>query len=156
MPDLQPAQEFLNTDDIGVKLAIAVNGFFVLFFLISPLLGGVIHRGVRNRWALSVGTAMALLVFNIVFLGLNYLLRGAFTREMATTPQLVDPITITGLIAGLIAGLLVGAGLWWYFTKPPSQLDREAAALQASEITSPTDERRLARIQKRGTAARRR
>lgn len=73
----------IDIDAAAAAVGVAVQGFFVLFFVISPIAGGVMHRQIKRRSTLILATMLALLAFNGLWVGLTYLLQQRGTWSAA-------------------------------------------------------------------------
>lgn len=65
----------LDPVSLGAQLAVAVQGFFVLFFVVSPILGGIVARQVGKSSTAVMVWSIGFLVLVVVNFGLNFGLR---------------------------------------------------------------------------------
>lgn len=60
-------------DDIAVKFTFALQGILVMFFVVSPLMGKLIHHGVAKASSLVLVVCTMLLIGNLMYMGMVYI-----------------------------------------------------------------------------------
>ncbi len=107
----------LNIQEAQEVLTVAVGGTLVIFFVISPIIGGVIARRLGRAYATTIITCSMMLVFSVTFVGLHQILPSLSQLE----PQ--SPIIFgASLLASLTLALAVALLLRWHFTESPISL----------------------------------
>ena len=101
-------QQFINTNDLFVTILLVVQAVLILFFVVSPIGGALIARGIAKKTDHFLMLAVMLMVFNGVFAGVTYYLQTQ-----------LDEATLTDTVASLIgvgAALFVSlpVGLWLF------------------------------------------
>jgi MFS family permease len=125
----------LNPAELGENVTIAILGFFVLFFIISPIVGGIMARRIGRRWAFSMITGSMVLTFSIVFVALFFFLLPNSLDLSA------DQLSIISMAVAFGAAAFVGVyARWWLgVDSGPSLLEKEFEEL---EVDMPFDARR--------------
>ena len=133
--------QFIDTNELAVAVAVAVQAFLVLFWIISPLMGSIMWKGIRRGPVFVLILMLSLLVFNILFVGLTYLLQ----QQMADTPAGILAVTLTALIV-----IPSSAYAIWLNRDTDTGLQREIKHLNQEHIVaSPFEERRRERLKKK-------
>jgi len=138
-------QPFINPNELAEKLAFAVRWLFLLFFIISPIMGYLMARQIAKRsnqvivWSVMVG------LLNVIMAGGYFIL-----REQIPVDRLPD-WTLAALtsVGGTCISLLAGKYLKWWLEPPgPSEFEREFLNLKPEEM-SPLDVRRVQEMERR-------
>ena len=129
------------------QVAFAVGGFFLLFFVISPIVGMLIHRWIRKRATWVFIACVVTFLIQVLTIGLFYILRFRFFIPLPDIPLLL----LCGTFA-LVASLLSGRYLaWWLDGEEKSLLQVEFESLTEEEML-PFDHRKRAHLKRRDKA----
>src|SRR5262245_57231276 len=92
-----------NPTDLSFRLALAVQGTFIIFFVVSPIMGYLLARGIKNRTSFVISWCAGTLLVLVGSFGLNLLLRRVIPVE-----NLSDiGVSILSGIAAIAAGILL-------------------------------------------------
>ena len=108
-------EQFIDVNDLGVTLVLAVQAFFVLFWIISPIMGAIMAKAIENRTNSAMALGAFLLVFNLTFVGMTYFIRKAIPEERLST----TPLNLLSIVGALALALIVGRYVLWVLTPPP-------------------------------------
>jgi hypothetical protein len=114
----------INVDELAVAAAIAVQAVMVMFFVISPLMGSVMWAGARKRKNSVLVLSLSLLIFNLTFVGLTFLLQRAINDS-----SLDHAITFSSLAVAALLMFLSGRYLYWVMS-PSNPKDLMEAELR--------------------------
>lgn len=92
-------------NDLALRFALAVQGFLVLFFVISPLMGNLIHKGVARRSTQVLVVCVMALIGNLVYMMMVHLLR-----------QFV-PVTAISDFAWIVLSFLTAMSISWLIAR---------------------------------------
>lgn len=138
-------QPFIDFNDLAAQLAFAVQGFFVLFLVISPVMGYLMARQIANRTNQVIVWSVMVLLLNGVMMGGYVILRDHIPDEYLADWMLAA-LTSVG---GASSSILVGKYLRWWLEPPgPSEFEREFAQMKPEDM-SPIDIRRQQEIERR-------
>lgn len=132
--------QFIDVNEATAAVVIAVQGFFILFFVVSPLVGSVMHAQARRRKNSVLILGIMLLLFNLVFAGLTFIL-----QRWVGDAALNQAIAISSIAVALMVSVVVG----WYLSilarRMPSLLEQELRALAARDpaTLAPFEQQRL-------------
>lgn len=131
---------------IALQFALAVQGVLVLFFVISPVMGSLIHRGVAKRSTLVLVVCTMIVIGNLVYMGMVYIVR-------QTIPQSVIPDLIWIILSFCTAfsiSVLIGRYLNWLLGdhEIPAVWVREYEELSEADMM-PFDRRRKREMERR-------
>lgn len=104
----------LNTDDIGLRLAFAIQGTFILFFVVSPIMGYLFTRQIKNRTRVVIGVCLGMLMTILSNMGLNLLL-------LRLLPEGTLPdwgIALLSFAASGAIGMIVARYILWVMADP--------------------------------------
>lgn len=131
----------LDQHEALLALFAAVQGAFVLFFIISPLGGMMIGKGVKGRQGKILMLGIAFLVFNGVFAALTYLVQKRLS---------VDKAVIIGISGAIVAALMAVGYMRQFVGTGRSALAEELKTLKSDRPASSTfEERRRRRLKKK-------
>ncbi|MCU0513853.1 MAG: hypothetical protein MUE40_14940 [Anaerolineae bacterium] len=113
MNELQTATG-LQQADLAAQVAFAIQGTLIVFFVVAPVLGWLLARGVARRANAVLAWCCAVLVVLVGSFGLNWLLRRAIP------PAQLPDVAVHGLslAAALASGLLLARYLLWLLAEP--------------------------------------
>ena len=135
--------DLVQDGQITLALAILVQLVFVLFFVIAPVGGMLLARGMRRYSPAHIITIMVtVLVFNVVFVGVGMLLRNGLPR---TDPGL-DTVGMISLVVALVAAGLAAYVARLFLSGPP---EYDISKISDHEDPLSFGEKRRQRIQKR-------
>jgi hypothetical protein len=150
--------EFVDSNGVLFTLVLAVQGVFVLVFLIAPLGGFLFTKGVQKKADLTLILGVMLLTFNGLFAGITYFLQNRVAEGTVSD----QTAAILGLIVGVAIAGMVGMYLRSLFIyQPPTALDLELEMLAQDEGDDEEDsgtifdQRRRERRKKRAQRGRR-
>lgn len=148
MPEAQQAAETfgLQIDTLMITLVAAVQAFFVLFFIISPIAGMLMGHAIKKRASLVIMTMLSLLAFNLAFIGTAYTLD---TTTLNVTLNESSRLVIALAVAfGAAVFVLYTAAL--FLAEPGSLMEDpdHMPDLPASGLSF--EQKRKERLQKRG------
>jgi len=133
-------------DDLATRVALAVQGFLILFFVISPLMGKLIHTGIDKFSSLVLIVCTMFIVGNLSYMGMVY----------AVYPLIPDGvihplawITLSFFTAFSLS-VLVGRYMNWYFSDNinPAVWVQEYEELTEADMM-PFDRRRKREMERR-------
>lgn len=134
----------ISSSDVGL----AVMGTLVLFFVISPALGYMMAREVQRRPLVIFVIGVMLLLSNVTFGALVYVLPRTLPESTSSTL-----IILISLGAGFLLALAVGAYLSWSFAPPGSAVQDERKNIAKATYTegqlNSFQEKRLERLKRR-------
>lgn len=134
-------EQFIDTNGLAVAVAVTVQAFLVLFWIISPLMGFIMWKGIRRGPIFVLILMLSLLAFNVLFVGLTYLLK----QQMADTPAGILAVTLTALIVIPFSAYAI-----WLNRDTDTGLQREIKYLNQEHIAaSPFEEKRRERLKKK-------
>lgn len=107
----------LDTQELQDVLTVAIGGTLIIFFIISPIIGGIIARRLGRAYAMTIITSSMMVVFSVTFVGLNQTLPD-LTQLDARSPIIYG----ASLVAALSLALAVALFLRWHFTESPISL----------------------------------
>lgn len=130
------------------ELGLVVAGTMLLFFVISPAMGYMMARQVRRRPLVIFVIGVMLLLSNVTFGALVYLLPRTLPESTSSTV-----IILISLGAGFLLALAVGAYLSWTFAPPGSAVQDERKNIAKATYThgqlNSFQEKRLERLKRR-------
>lgn len=136
---------FVDLDSLETMLIFGVQGILIIFWVISPIGGFIMARAIRQRSTSVLILAGMILIFNVLFVDLTYLL----TTEYEVTD---DPALRIALATALIVSLLLGVFTLYLYRSEKSVLDQEMTNLINNETISSDfspQKRRQERLQRR-------
>lgn len=138
---------FGDLSGIWPAVRTAVSGVLVLFFIISPIVGGLWARQIRNRTTLVIAGGLFLLLADVIFTVVV-----ALGREAASPADVSDiELFIIGLLIGVVIAWPVTRALAWAMDGPPAyDPTGELRHLNTPQATlMPQQEKRIKRLQKK-------
>lgn len=104
----------VNPMDMGARVALAVQGTLIIFFIVSPVMGFLLARGIQSRVNFVLSWCVGMFVTLVGGFGMNLLLRRAIPVE--TMSNLA--ITLLSAAASLAFGILLARYLTWWMGEP--------------------------------------
>jgi len=111
-------ERFIDTNELGLAVVYAVQGFLLLFFVISPIGGAFIAGKIRRRSTSVIIMACLAIIFNVLFVGLTYLL-----QDRDTLPE--QSALLVGLAAAIIITAILGGLTFWLYHDEQSAIEQE-------------------------------
>lgn len=124
-------ERLIDVDETTTAVVIAVQGFFILFFVVSPMVGSVMHAEARKRKNSVLVLGIMLLLFNLIFAGLTFVL-----QRWIGTPALNQAIAISSVLLAALVSILVGWYLSIYARRGPSLMEQELRYLASRDPAS--------------------
>jgi len=133
-------------NDFALEIALAVQGILVIFFIISPLMGKLIHQGVAKFSSLVLIVCSMFIVGNLTYMGMVY---GVYRLVPDGTIHPLLWITLSFFVAFSLS-ILVGRYLNWYFSDNfnPAVWVQEYEELTDADMM-PFDRRRKREMERR-------
>jgi hypothetical protein len=133
---------FIDLDQLSTTLVIAVQATLLIFFIISPMMGGIWARFTRNRTTHVINIALCLLGFNLLFVALS--------KALESQDALSDhAATIISLALSSIFSIGIGATLIWIQSRDSDPIADERANLDRDNIPANVfEEKRRERLKK--------
>ncbi len=138
-------ERFIDVNNLSLTLTLAVQGVVILFWVVSPFVGGIMAKGVKRRPNATLIIGLSLLVFNLLFVGLTYILQKA-----RGDPNLNTAISVSSLAIALAVAMVLARYLNWMMKPAPSLMDEELRYLISRDQTSlaPFEQKRLEQLKK--------
>jgi predicted permease len=141
---------------LPIKVIMGVIGYFIIFFVVSPVGGFLLQREVDKRTAAVVIFGVSLGIFNIIFVGIAFFLPLMYPEDEV----LANWSGIVGFLAGLIVSVFVGmymtyldeSGSKTALEEEMENIDKE---LQEDELRFTFEDNRRERLKKRKKRGRR-
>lgn len=116
--------------NLAVKFALVVQGVLVLFFVISPLMGKLIHQGIAKFSSLVLIVCTMFVVGNLSYMGMVYVI------YRSLPPDIFNPFVwiLLSFLVAFSLSLLVGRYMNWYLS------DNFNRAIWTQEYDSLTDD----------------
>ena len=148
MSEAQQAANVLgfDIDAMMIALSLAVQAFFVLFFVISPIAGMLMGQVIKKRSSLVVMTMLSLLTFNLTFVGVLYFLNGETLSDTFTDSSQL----IIGLAAAFVVALFTLYGSAMFLAEPEKMTENITQMQDSRTADFGFQQRRMERLKKRG------
>lgn len=133
-------------NELALKLALAVQGVLVLFFVVSPLMGGLIHRQVAKRSTLVMVVAVMALIGNLIYMAMVHIAR----RHIPETAISDFAWILMSFLTAFSISWLVARYLYWILSDNfyPAEWVREYEELTDEDML-PFDRRRKQEMERR-------
>ena len=133
-------------DNLGIQVALAFQGMLILFFFISPFVGGLIHRGIAKASSLVLIVCSMLLIGNLVYMGMVYVVYRLLPVGV------IHPFVwiILSFATAYSLAVLIGRYLNWLMSDnyDPAVWVKEYEALSDADLM-PFDRRRKQEMERR-------
>jgi hypothetical protein len=100
--------------DIAERLVFAIQGTLILFFVVSPIMGYIIARQIKDRTRVVIGVCMGMLIVIVGNMGLNLLLLRLLPE--GTLPDWA--IALLSFAASGAIGMIVAKYILWVLAEP--------------------------------------
>lgn len=134
-----------NATNLSFQLALAVQGTFIIFFVVSPLMGYLLARGIKNRVNFVISWCAGMLLVLVGSFGLNLLLRRYIPVEIL--PDVA--VSILSGVAAVAAGILLARYLVWWQADPGKPAWVIAHDKMATDEMMPFEKRRRHEMERR-------
>lgn len=133
-------------EDFATKFALALQGFLVIFFVISPMMGKLIHHSIAKASSLVLIVCTMLLIGNLVYMGMVYVVYRLLPE--GAIHEIVWSILSFGMAFSL--SVLVGRYMNWMMSDniEPAVWVKEYEDLTEADMM-PFDRRRKQEMERR-------
>jgi hypothetical protein len=104
----------VNAMDIGFQVAFAFQATLIIFFVVSPVMGYFLARGIKSRVNFVLSWCCGTLVTLVGSFGLSLLLRRSIPQE--NLPDVA--IALLSGLASMATGILLARYLVWWLAEP--------------------------------------
>ncbi len=133
-------------NELALRFAFAVQGILVLFFVVSPLMGTMMHRGIAKRSTLVLVTCVMALLGNLIYMGMVHILRTSIPKTAISDFAWI----ILSFLTAVSLTWLVGRYLYWLLN---DHFEPAAWVTEYEELTEadmlPFDRRRKQEMERR-------